>query len=396
MFTGALLISSGFTLNITVCAMLVVKRGEGYEIPIDMTPKQRRKSLFQSWSGYYFQNEEYCIDEDEYKREFFWNIKELVSVDACPVDYDDYKINANNTITTKIDETKKKDTTKNSSINDGIVLTVEGINNEAYESSTDNLENGHYLQFEIPKPKTDNDTVEISTDNSENPHFLQFEMTKTKTDNEDFEVSKDNSENPHFLQFEITKPTSNNETYETSKDNSENDHYLKFEMPKPKINGDVEKEKIEDINKNKNIVQNGINTKSANSGSKKVRITARRGSRVKKTVKEKLKLLYTNVSFILLLISFSLFLFGTSVVFTHILPYAESESVSSSIGLLLVSVLGGAGLAGRIGLGAIAQLPRVNPIVLYIIAVLLCGMYSYYSSQIKIQDSFSLLEIFLT
>ena len=280
MFTGALLISSGFTLNITVCAMLMVKRGEGYEIPIDMTPKQRGKSLFQSWSGYYFQNEEYCIDEDEYKREFFWNIKELVSVPACPVDYDDYKINANNTITTKIDETKKKDTTKNSSINDGIVLTVKGINNEAYESSTDNLENGHYLQFEIPKPKTDNDTVEISTDNSENPHFLQFEMTKTKTDNEDFEVSKDNSENPYFLQFEITKPTSNNETYETSKDNSENDHYLKFEMPKPKINGDVEKEKIEDINKNKNIVQNGINTKSANSGSKKVRITARRGSRV--------------------------------------------------------------------------------------------------------------------
>ena len=369
--------------------MLVVKKGEGYEIPIDMTPKQRRKSLFQSWSGYYFQSEEYCIDEDEYKRECFWNIKELVSVDACPVDYDDYKVNANNTITTKIDETKKKDTTKNSSINDGIVLTVEGINNEAYESSTDNLENGHYLQFEIPKPKTDNDTVELSTDNSENPHFLQFEMTKTKTDNEDFEVSKDNSEYPHFLQFEITKTTTNNETYETSKDNSENDHYLTFEIPKPKINGHVEKEKIEDINKNKSTVQNGINTKSSSSGSKKVRITARRGSRVKKTVKEKLKLLYTNVSFILLLVSFSLFLFGTSVVFTHILPYAESESVSSSIGLLLVSVLGGAGLAGKIGLGTIAQLPRVNPIVLYIIAVLLCGMNSYYSSQIKIHFSFS-------
>ena len=70
-----------------------------------------------------------------------------------------------------------------------------------------------------------------------------------------------------------------------------------------------------------------------------------------------------------------MFLFGTSVVFTHILPYAESENVSSSIGLLLVSVLGAAALVGKIGLGAIAQLPPVSPIVLYIITVFLCGMY---------------------
>ena len=93
MITGALLISSGLALNLTVCAMLVVKRDKGDEMPIEMTPQQRRKSLFaKSWSGYYFHNEEYCIDEDGENEEFFWDIKKVVSVDACPVDYNDYKM----------------------------------------------------------------------------------------------------------------------------------------------------------------------------------------------------------------------------------------------------------------------------------------------------------------
>ena len=401
--------SGGFSLNLTVCAMLVTKRGKGDEIP-EMTEEDMKKG-FKSWSGYYFSNQLYCVDEDMDKREFFWNIKKLVSVPACPVDYNDYKMNASSTFTTNIHETAKNNTTKKSSIKDGVVLNVEGLNNEAYESSTDNLENGHhlqsernkleidnekcemsednsnnphYLQFEIPETKTNDETYEISKDNSENPHYLQFEIPetktneatdetskgncanghcvefeilKTKTNDETYEMSKDNSENPHYLQFEMPKTAINEDISEMSKDNSENGNYLQFEVPNPKLNPNEVKKKTEDITNNKETDQNGTNAKSGNSNSKKIRIKSKKENKVKKSVKEKLKLLYTNVSFVLLLISLSMFLFGTSVVFTHILPYAESEKVSSSIGLLLVSVIGGAALVGRIALGAIAQLP---------------------------------------
>ena len=79
------------------------------------------------------------------------------------------------------------------------------------------------------------------------------------------------------------------------------------------------------------------------------------------------------------MISLALFSFGTSIIFTHVLPYAESKNISSSIGLLPVSVLGGTGFLGNIGLGAFAQLPRVNAIVLYIVAVVLCGMNTYFT-----------------
>ena len=55
------MISSGLALDLTVCAMLVVKRDKEDEMPIEMTPQQRRKSLFgKSWSGYY------VIDKDRY------------------------------------------------------------------------------------------------------------------------------------------------------------------------------------------------------------------------------------------------------------------------------------------------------------------------------------------
>ena len=107
-------------------------------VPIELTQQQRRKS-FKSWSGYYFQNEEYCIDEDVNKIEFFWNIKRLVSIHECPVAFEDYKIPTDYINT--IDTTIGNSVMKKSSINGGVILNVEGLSNGAYESSTDNLEN---------------------------------------------------------------------------------------------------------------------------------------------------------------------------------------------------------------------------------------------------------------
>ena len=77
------------------------------------------------------------------------------------------------------------------------------------------------------------------------------------------------------------------------------------------------------------------------------------------------------------MISLAMFLFAKSIVFTHILPYDVSENISSSARLLLVSILGCSALVGKLALGAIAQLPRVNPIVLYMIAIGLSGMTSF-------------------
>ena len=81
----------------------------------------------------------------------------------------------------------------------------------------------------------------------------------------------------------------------------------------------------------------------------------RRGPILDKKVRESIKLLYKNVYFILLLISLVAFHLGISVVYTHLLPFAESQHMSSSVGLLMVSLLAGAGLIGKIALGAIAQ-----------------------------------------
>ena len=261
-------------------------------------------------------------------------------------------MNVNAAITANIEEPTKNDTKKNTSIKDGVVLNVEGLNHETYENSADNLANVHHVQFEIPEPKMNDETFEISTDDSENPHFLQFEMTKTKANNKDYEISTDDSLNPHYHQIEI---------------------------PKPKINTGEVKENKEDITKNKNTDQKGLNrsTEPPNGNNKKIRIKAKRKTKVRKSVKYKLKKLYTNVSFVLLMISLAMFLFAKSIVFTHILPYAVSENISSSVRLLLVSILGCSALVGKLALGAIAQLPRVNPIVLYMIAIGLSGMTSF-------------------
>ena len=232
MFTGALLISSGLALNLTVCAMLVVKRDKEVPTPKEMTPQQRRKSLFaKSWSGYYFHNEEYCIDEDAENGEFFWDIKTVVSVEACPVDYNDYKMNANNTITTKTDETTEKDTLNNSIMKNGVVLTVEGINNEAYESSTDNLENGYHIHFEIPGPKTDNDTLENSTDHFENDDYKMNANAAITTNIED-PTKNDTKKNSSIKEGVVLNVEGlNHEAYENSTENLANVHHVQFEIP---------------------------------------------------------------------------------------------------------------------------------------------------------------------
>ena len=133
---------------------LLKKPSQGInEIPIELTQQPRRKRLM-SWSGYYFQDEEFCIDEDAEKREIFWNIKTLVSIHECPIAYEDYKMPTNYIDTT--DTNTYNNVIKKSSIKDGIIMKVEGLSNEAYESSTDNLENG-----------LKNETCESSTGNLE-------------------------------------------------------------------------------------------------------------------------------------------------------------------------------------------------------------------------------------
>ena len=88
-----------------------------------------------------------------------------------------------------------------------------------------------------------------------------------------------------------------------------------------------------------------------------------------------------NPNMILTLINSWMFLFGLSVVFTHIAAYAESQGISPSLSRALVSVLGGAGLVGRIGLSGLSQIPCTNTFTLYIVAVALTGeIFSFCSS----------------
>ena len=85
--------------------------------------------------------------------------------------------------------------------------------------------------------------------------------------------------------------------------------------------------------------------------------------------------IFSNLHFILLMLNTFMFLFGTAVVFTHIMAFAESEGISASFGNMMVSALGLFSILGRVGLSSLSQLPRINTIWLYIFAVFLCGNY---------------------
>ena len=171
---GALMISSGFVLNLTVCAMFIKKPSNEHEIPIEMIQQQRRKRLM-SWSGYYFQNENYCIDEDVDQREFFWNIKNLVSIHECPVAFEDYKMPTDciNTIDTTADNSAMK----KSSIKDGAILNVGGFDNKAYESSTDNVENVKETQID-KLPATNSDTKGVMNNGQNYQKRVSIAATK--------------------------------------------------------------------------------------------------------------------------------------------------------------------------------------------------------------------------
>ena len=81
----------------------------------------------------------------------------------------------------------------------------------------------------------------------------------------------------------------------------------------------------------------------------------------------------SNIHFKLLLINAAMFLFGTGVVFTYIMAFTQSQGISSSLGSMMISVLGLSALLGRIGLGMLSQLPWLDTIVLYSVTVFIEG-----------------------
>lgn len=98
--------------------------------------------------------------------------------------------------------------------------------------------------------------------------------------------------------------------------------------------------------------------------------------------------LISNVLFILLLISSTIFLFGQSVVFTHIIAFAESLNLSQSVGSAMVSAIGVSALIGRVVLSMLSQLPWVDSTVLYIAAVTVCGKcYVFRNRQGKLYNA---------
>ncbi len=79
-----------------------------------------------------------------------------------------------------------------------------------------------------------------------------------------------------------------------------------------------------------------------------------------------------------LLISFvNAFLFygGLSIVFTHTVAYGIYLGHSHDLAIVLMSLIGLSNIFGRLFLGCVGQLRRVNIIFLYFIALTLAGQY---------------------
>ena len=96
---------------------------------------------------------------------------------------------------------------------------------------------------------------------------------------------------------------------------------------------------------------------------------------IHQSVKSMTLSIFSNLHFILLMLNTFMFLFGTAVVFTHIMAFAKSEGISASFSNVMVSALGLFSILGRVGLGSLSQLPWINTIWLYIFGVFFCGNY---------------------
>ena len=84
---------------------------------------------------------------------------------------------------------------------------------------------------------------------------------------------------------------------------------------------------------------------------------------------------FKNKFFMLLLLNGAMFLFGSSIVFTHIIAYAESQGISATLAKVMVTLLGVASLLGKIGLGFVSQKDGVNTILLYSATIGISGKF---------------------
>ncbi len=96
-----------------------------------------------------------------------------------------------------------------------------------------------------------------------------------------------------------------------------------------------------------------------------------------------------NKHFLLFMANCFLYLFGASVLFTHLTAFSESLGKSVSFGNIMLSVQAAATTLGRVILNALCQQKRVNSVLLYIVAVTFSG------EQVKLRSyvchSFALL-----
>ena len=72
---------------------------------------------------------------------------------------------------------------------------------------------------------------------------------------------------------------------------------------------------------------------------------------IHQSVKSMTLSIFSNLHFISLMLNTFMFLFGTAVVFTHIMAFAKSEGISASFSNVMVSALGLFSILGRVGFG---------------------------------------------
>ncbi len=84
-------------------------------------------------------------------------------------------------------------------------------------------------------------------------------------------------------------------------------------------------------------------------------------------------IVFSSIHNILYMLNSFLFFFGIGVIFTHLLAYAASLGKSVKFGNSMMSILGAVSIFGRIALNALCQQKWISSIILYIVAVALCG-----------------------